>query len=117
MNQRGQLLIEFNLAILLVLIPLLFGGGIWFMLELNRTRCAYLTFFEARKALIRKNTAVHLEKACGRTIHEEIDLVPLESLDQNKGELGIGDYLDQASRLWGDASSFYQRSRDSVSTD
>lgn len=94
----------------MVLIPLLFGGATWFTLEFNRSKCAYLGFFEARQKLLITGKPVHFLKACGQ-LKEQIDLLPLEALDEDKGGLSIGDYANQASQLWEQASSFYQRSQ------
>ena len=115
MNRRGQVLIEFPIVILFVVLPLVFGGGTWFWLEFDRSKCAWLGFFQARRELILTGKSVHHPLTCGR-IREEINLSDLESLDQNKGGLSLHDYENQASQLWGAASSWYQQFPGSGST-
>ena len=114
MNRQGQVLIEFPIVLGLVVLPLLLGCATWFVLEFDRSKCAYLGFFQARRELILTGQAVHLSKTCG-AVQEKIELSDLESLDQDKGGLTLGDSLKAASQLWEGASSFYRQSRASGS--
>ena len=116
MNRLGQVLSEFMLTTLLVLLPLLGGGVWWFKLEWNRSKCAYETFFKARQQLIASRQWVDYRQTCG-TITEKIQLTPLEELDQNKGALDFQDAIQEASQLWEHASQSWSSSPQLDSTE
>ena len=107
--QRGQILLEFNLALLLVVLPLLAGALAWYTSEWSRSKCAHQTFNQARAKLIQTNLAVELTSQCA-PMSETVKLVPLDTLDQNGGGLDVGDAVREASRLLEDASSFVSSS-------
>ena len=107
MEQRGQVLLEFNLSLLLILLPLVFGATLWFHLEWSRSKCAYEAFFTARQQLIQTRSTVDYEQHCS-SITENIHLEDLESLDQDKGALSLPDLMNEASRLSEDASQLLQ---------
>ena len=102
-DESGQVLIEFNLSLLLILLPLLFGVFLWFHLEWNRSKCAYESFFRARRELIQTQKSVHYLQVCAE-IKETIHLEPLEELDQNKGPLHPSDLIKEVSQLSAQAS-------------
>ncbi|MBC7397968.1 MAG: hypothetical protein H7333_11040 [Bdellovibrionales bacterium] len=108
LNQKGQFLAEFSLVSLLVMVPLMTGGIAWFCLEMNRAKCAYQVFYQARKQLIIENRSVDWRQSCG-SIQEFIHLSALEDLDHNKGALGPADMGKVVSQFSADASHSLQR--------
>ena len=100
-------MIEFILGILIVLLPLSYFLGFWFYIQEKKTQCALITFQQARIQLLRTHTSVNHSLRCGPTF-ERIHLSTLEDLDQNKGELGIRDLLNEASQLSERLSQFLQ---------
>jgi hypothetical protein len=112
-RESGQIAAELCIALLLVFLPLLAGGAYWAHLEWNRFRCAYFGFFQARHQLIVTNQAVQYPIHYGN-VSEEIDLVPLETLDVNHGPLGLGEVTNEVLELSKHSSSFLPSLRDLV---
>lgn len=106
-DRSGQVMIEFILGIVIVLLPLSFLLGFWFYIQEKKTQCALIVFQQARIQLLRTHASVDHSLRCGPTF-EHIHLSSLEDLDQNKGGLGIQDLLDEVSQLSERLSQFSQ---------
>ncbi len=85
MNQKGQMLIEHSLVLLLILLPLGIGGMHWGVLELKRARCSHLAWTRARSLLITENRTIQHTEDCGSGIIEKVKLLELESPDRMNG--------------------------------
>ena len=92
-------MIEFNIAVILIILPLVLGGASWFWISFERISCAHRAFSRARHQLIQTHQPVTYHTRCGG-IEESVRLVPLEALDQDKGALDFGDLITEGSELW-----------------
>jgi hypothetical protein len=97
-NSSGQVLMEFNIGVALILLPLCFLVAGWFYIQEKKTQCAVNAFQQARSQLIRSHSNVDFTLRCG-PVQEKVHLSALESLDHDKGSLGIDDLIDEVSLL------------------
>lgn len=111
-NTAGQATIEGILALGLVLIPSVAAIGYVFRSDWEKTRCAYQSYRQARSTLIATGSTVRFQQSCG-SVREELTLLPLESLDLDRGGLDLGDLREEVSRSW--ALFLSWRSRQSLS--
>ncbi len=86
MNQKGQVLVEHSLVLLLILLPLGIGGMHWGMLELKRAQCSHRAWVRARSLLISENRTIQHTENCDSGITEKVELLELESPDRMKGD-------------------------------
>ncbi len=93
---KGQATIEGMLVIGMILIPLLIASLNWVQTEWKKSEKAFQDFKSARIEMIRTGQV---------SDHHGIKVLPLEDLDQDKGQLGLGDLLKEASRLLDSLSS------------
>jgi hypothetical protein len=106
-NEKGQALIEFNVGVLLIILPLSLLLGTWFYVQEKKTQCAILTFQKARGQLLRTQKRSDVSLQCG-PVSERITLVPLEELDHDKGALGVDDLVEEVSQLSERLSQLWQ---------
>jgi len=114
MNQRGQVLIEHSIDLLVLVLPLTLGILRWGALEYQRTRCAHAAFLEARKKLIQENNPVEVRLACGRDITESIRLTPLREIESPDPLFSLKGLVARASSLWGELSHLSSSSSEQV---
>jgi hypothetical protein len=106
---------EFNLGMLLIVLPLVGGGTAWFNWELKKSKVAYQSFAHAREELIQ--THHHTKYRVDLNgMSETIELFTLAELDQGSSTLSVSDSVSEVSQLSGDAWRFYRQVRDWDST-
>ena len=109
-------MIEFLVGIAIVVLPLSLLLCGWFYTQQKKTECALQAFRQARIQLLRTGRSVDRRQICG-PIEERIRLSSLEDLDQDKGALGLGDLMNEVSRLSERLSSFSRSAQGPDSSD